>query len=182
MIRPDRRTETPIQWARFARYLASVLLALLVIPSNPAKDTPSRSLLCEPQSPLGFQLALEEFEPATQGGIARLRIVVAPQAEMGEVVVFGQLRQGLRFTDGSTERTWRLSVPAGSEQAFSEEIQIPTDGMHVIVLEADSVLLNGRPVHRSRGLKIFANVTPPGPAKRGRALEFPGQVQGEPLP
>jgi hypothetical protein len=159
------------------------LLALVVIPSNPAKDTPSRSLLCEPQSPLGFHLALEEFEPASQGGIARLRIVVAPQAEMGEVVVSSRLRQGLSFTDGSTERTWPLSVPAGSEQAFTEEILIPTDGIHMIVLEADSVMPNGRPVHRSRGLKIFANVPPPpGPAKRGRAVEYPGQIQGEPLP
>lgn len=162
--------------------LALILTALQLSASSPSSPPRSAFLVCEPQSPLGLQLSLEEFQPAVQGGIARLRISVTARSELGEVVVSARLRQGQQFTDGSTERTWQLSVPAGSEHAFTEEIQVPTDGIHRVVLEAVSSLPGGRAVHRSRGLRIFANVAPPGPTKRGRALEYRGQVQGEPLP
>jgi hypothetical protein len=163
-----------------------ILLGLILVApfraSPPSADPPPGPIVCEPRPPLDFQVILEEFAPAAQGGIARIRIAVTPRTGMGGILISGRLLHGMRFSDGSTERSWQLTIPTGSEQSFTEEIQIPDDGMRVIALEADSSLANGRPVHRSQGIRVYAGIEPPSPRKRGRALEFQGQIQGEPLP
>ncbi len=168
-----------LSWFRyFCLFLA--FFGFLSIQQGPvAEDNHApQTVSCEPQPPLDLDLAVTGFQPSPPGGIATIRVTLLPTAEMGEVTVSGRLNQGMSFLDGSAEKTWRVNVPVGTTAEFTDEILVPDDGLFVIVLQAEAVRSNGQPVHRSRGLKIWAGVQPPQPRQRGKVLEF----TGEPLP
>ena len=144
--------------------------------STPKGDHASPPVSCDPKSPLDFRLTLSSFVPSSSGGLATIKIDLFPHTLMGDAVISGRLKQGLRFSDGSSVKTWNLPIPTGIKTSFTVEIQVPADGTFVIILEAESFLPNGIRIHRSRGLKIYAGVEPPGPTLRGNVLEFQGTL------
>ncbi len=164
----------------FIFFLALVILTPAIFLTNSVFG--KGELLSEPRTALGFSLSLSGFQPAAEGGIATIRVSVQPRAEIGPIKVSGRLHQGMIFLDGSAEKTWLLSVPAGTSGEFTEEIQIPANGLHIVILEADSTLPSGRSIHRSRGLKIWAGIEPPQARRRGQVLEYPAVQNQGPLP
>lgn len=164
----------------FVLFLALLILTPAILLSCPLSG--NGKLLSEPRTALGFGLSLAGFQPAAEGGIATIRVTVLPRAETGPIKVSGRLNQGMTFLDGSVEKSWLLSVPAGTSGEFTEEILIPTNGLHIVILEADSTLPSGRSVHRTRGLKIWAGIEPPQPRRRGQVLEYPAVQNQGPLP
>lgn len=183
MAGPVRFIGPRTRWTLLFCVLTGLVLVSPFRASPRFPDPHTDLLVCEPRTALDFGVTLVEFEPAAGGGgIARIRISMTPRAEMGMITVSGRLRQGLRFSDGSTERAWQFTLPTNADQSFTEEIQIPSNGLHVIALEASALLSNGRPVHRGEGVKVYAGMEPPAPRKRGQVLEFQGEVAEEPLP
>ena len=164
----------------FVFFLALVILTPAILLSDSVSG--KGELLSEPRTALGFGLSLSGFQPAAEGGIATIRISVQARTEIGPIKVSGRLNQGMTFLDGSAEKSWLLSVPAGTSGEFTEEIQISANGLHIVILEAESTLPSGRSIHRSRGLKIWAGIEPPRPRRRGQVLEYPAVQNEDPLP
>ncbi|MBI4160963.1 MAG: hypothetical protein HY509_00775 [Acidobacteria bacterium] len=155
-----------------------LLLILAASGSGCAPADSTSPVLPAPSPPLEFRLELVEFLPSAPGGLATLRVTVRPEAVMDEITVGGKLTSGMRFSDGASEKSWRVSLPSGSEHSFTETIQVPGDGVFVVVLRAESRLADGTPVQRSRGIRIYSGVEPVAPRPRGRALEFPAVHSG----
>lgn len=173
-IRKNKGLLLALVWS-FAIFLLS-LHSVFGQSSTTKKNYAPPAVSCDPKSPLDFNLTLSSFVPFSSGGLATIKIDLFPHTLMGDAVVFGRLKQGLRFSDGSSVKTWNLPIPTGNETSFTEEIQVPADGTFVVILEAESILPNGIRIHRSRGLRIFAGVEPPGPTLRGNVLEFQGTL------
>ncbi len=167
--------------------LALAFFLILIILSLPAAGIPGPVIAveepgCDPRPPLDLRIVMDDFAPGPPGGLASISIEIEPHAAMGEIEVSVRLLQGMRFGDGSTDKDWRIAVPAGSLFTIPEVIQVPGDGLFLVKLDAGADLDRGGRVRRSRGLRIFAGVEPVRPQARGRALEYPARETEDPLP
>lgn len=131
----------------------------------------------DPEPPLALKVELISLQKNAKGGVASLRLTVTAQMDATGVVVTAKAPGKLVFSDGSSQKSWSVSLDETGTVSLSTDVIASEDGKFVVSAEV-SGSIQGKPVHRGAALKLLVGVQEPAPRIKDGAIEYAGSQGG----